>query len=89
MRLLALHPDQWERLRADPRGLALPPVEEALRYEPITPFTARITTTEIDYRGVTFPPNSIVLVSAWHANRDGIERTTASTSLPSGRARGC
>jgi cytochrome P450 len=72
VRLLALHPDQWERLRADPRGLALPAVEEALRYEPITPFTARITTTEIEYRGVTFPPNSIVLVSAWHANRDGI-----------------
>jgi len=72
IRLLALHPDQWERLREDPRGLALPAVEEALRYEPITPFTARITTAEIEYRGVTFPPNSIVLVSAWHANRDGI-----------------
>src|SRR5437879_8863616 len=72
VRLLALHSDQWERLRADPRGLALPAVEEALRYEPITPFTARITTAEIEYRGVTFPPNSIVLVSAWHANRDGI-----------------
>jgi cytochrome P450 len=73
VRLLALHPDQWDRLREDPRGLALPAVEEALRYEPITPFTARITTAEIEYRGVTFPPNSIVLMSAWHANRDGIE----------------
>jgi cytochrome P450 len=72
VRLLALHPDQWERLREDPRGLALPAVDEALRYEPITPFTARITVAEIEYRGVTFPPNSIVLVSAWHANRDGI-----------------
>jgi cytochrome P450 len=72
VRLLALHPDQWERLRADPRGLAQPAIEEALRYEPITPFTARITTAEIAYRGVSFPPNSIVLVSAWHANRDGI-----------------
>ncbi|HEY1592114.1 MAG TPA: cytochrome P450 [Solirubrobacteraceae bacterium] len=72
IRLLALHPDQWEALRADPRGLAQPAIEEALRYEPITPFTARITTAEIEYRGVTFPPNSIVLVSAWHANRDGI-----------------
>jgi cytochrome P450 len=73
VRLLALHPDQWARLREDPRGLALAAVDEALRYEPITPFTARITTDEIDYRGVTFPPNSILLVSAWHANRDGIE----------------
>jgi cytochrome P450 len=73
VRLLALHPDQWERLREDPRGLALAAVDEALRYEPITPFTARITVDEVEYRGVTFPPNSIVLVSAWHANRDGIE----------------
>jgi cytochrome P450 len=72
IRLLADHPDQWEALRADPRGLALPAVEEALRYEPITPFTGRITVNELEYRGVTFPAGSIVLVSAWHANRDGI-----------------
>jgi cytochrome P450 len=73
VRLLAEHRDQWERLRADPRGLALAAVEEALRYEPITPFTARILTEELEYRGVVFPAGSIVLVSAWHANRDGIE----------------
>ncbi|HZU59909.1 MAG TPA: cytochrome P450 [Solirubrobacteraceae bacterium] len=73
VRLLAGHPDQWKALRADPRGLALAAVDEALRYEPITPFTARITTEDIEYRGVVFPRGSIVLVSAWHANRQGIE----------------
>jgi cytochrome P450 len=73
VRLLAEHPDQWQRLREDPRGLALTAVEEALRYEPITPFTARIAIEAIEYRGITFPPGSIVLVSAWHANRDGVE----------------
>jgi cytochrome P450 len=72
VRLLAGHPSQWEALRADPRGLALAAVDEALRYEPITPITARITVNEIEHRGVTFPPGSIVLVSAWHANRDGV-----------------
>ena len=72
VRLLAEHPDQWEQLRGDPRGLALAAVDEALRYEPITPFTARITIDEVEYRGVTFPPGAIVLISAWHANRDGI-----------------
>jgi cytochrome P450 len=87
VRLLALHPDQWDRLREDPQGLALPAVEEALRYEPITPFTARITTTELEYRGVTFPPNSIVLVSAWHANRDGIEPDTFDILAERPRAR--
>jgi cytochrome P450 len=73
VRLLAEHPDQWQRLRADPRGLALAAVDEALRYEPITPFTARITIGEIEHRGITFPPGSVVLVSAWHANREGVE----------------
>src|ERR1700761_4507954 len=73
VRLLALHPEQWEALRSDPDGLALPAVDEALRYEPITPFTARITTAEIEHRGVTFPAGSVVLVSAWHANRQGVE----------------
>jgi cytochrome P450 len=69
IRLLAEHPDQWELLRADPRGLASAAVEEALRFEPITPFTARILIDEVEHRGVTFPAGSIVLVSAWHANR--------------------
>jgi cytochrome P450 len=73
IRLLALHPNQWELLRHDPARLGPAAVEEALRYEPITPFTARITTEEVEYRGVTFPPGSVVLVSAWHANRADVE----------------
>ena len=73
VRLLADHPDQWEALRSDPRGLALGAVEEALRYEPITPLTARITVADVEHRGVSFPAGTIVLVSAWHANRQGIE----------------
>jgi cytochrome P450 len=73
VRLLAENPDQWEALRADPHGLALAAVDEAIRYEPITPLTARITVAEVEHRGVTFPPGTIVLVSAWHANREGIE----------------
>jgi cytochrome P450 len=72
VRLLAEHPDQWELLRADPRGLALAAVDEALRYEPITPFTARITTAEVEHRGIVFPAGTVVLVSAWHANREGL-----------------
>ncbi len=72
VRLLALHPEQWRALRDDPDRLAGPAVEEALRYEPITPFTARIMVQEIEYRGVTFPPGSVVLVSAWHANRSEV-----------------
>ena len=57
VRLLAEHPDQWAALVADP-SLAGAAVEEALRYEPITPFTARITVEEVTYRDVTFPKDT-------------------------------
>ena len=45
-------------------------MEEALRYEPITPFTARILTEELTYRDVTFPQDTIVMVCAFTGNRD-------------------
>jgi cytochrome P450 len=71
IRLLAEHPEQWAALVADP-SLAGAAVEEALRFEPITPFTARITVEEVEYRGVTFPPDTIVMVCAFTGNRDGV-----------------
>jgi cytochrome P450 len=73
IRLLAQHPEQWQLLRERPRELAQSVVDETLRYEPITPFTARMTTAEVEHRGITFPENTVVLVSAWHANRDGVQ----------------
>ncbi len=69
VRLLAERPEQWELLRSDPAAYAPRVVEETIRYEPITPFTARITVAETEHRGVTFPAGTIVLISAWHANR--------------------
>jgi cytochrome P450 len=87
LRLLAEYPEQWQRLREDPPGLAGAAVDEALRYEPITPFTARIMVEELEYRGVTFPVGSIVLVSAWHANRDGVEPDTFDITADRARAR--
>ena len=69
VRLLAQHPEQWALLAADP-SLAERAVEEALRYEPITPFTARITTEELTFRDVTFPEGTIVSVCAFTGNRD-------------------
>jgi cytochrome P450 len=69
VRLLASHPDQWELLASDP-SLAGRAVEEALRFEPIVPFTARIVTEEFSYRDVSFPVGTIVMVSAFTGNRD-------------------
>ncbi len=53
----------------DPQ-LAQAAVEEALRFEPITPFTARMTTEELVFRDVTFPEGTIVMVCTFTANRD-------------------
>ena len=75
IRLLAEHPEQWDALRADPT-LAEAAVDEALRYEPITPFTVRILTEEVVFRDVVFPLDTIVMVCAFTGNRDlgeGIE----------------
>ncbi|HYM45968.1 MAG TPA: cytochrome P450 [Solirubrobacteraceae bacterium] len=69
IRLLAERPEQWELLRREP-DLAERAVEEALRYEPITPFTARITTADVTFRDVTFPAGTVVMVCAFTANRD-------------------
>jgi cytochrome P450 len=77
IRLLAEHPDQWALLAEDP-SLAEQAVEEALRYEPITPFTARITTEELVFRDVTFPPDTIVMVCAFTGNRDLDEEAVGS-----------
>ena len=70
MRLFATHPAQWAALAADP-GRVPAAVEEVLRFEPITPFTARICTADITHRGVTFPAGTIVAICAERANRDG------------------
>lgn len=69
VRLLAERPNQWRALVADP-SRAQAAVEEALRYEPITPFTARITSEELTYRDVTFPEGTVVMVCAFTGNRD-------------------
>jgi cytochrome P450 len=72
LRLLAGAPEQWAALRTDPERLAPAAVEEALRYEPITPFTARIVVEPVEYGGVVFPRDTVLLVCAFSANRDGV-----------------
>ncbi len=69
LRLFAEHPEQWERLRENPE-LVPNAVEEIVRFEPITPFTARIAMEDVTYRDVTFPRDTIVLVCAQTGNRD-------------------
>jgi cytochrome P450 len=69
LRLFAARPDQWEALRQQP-DLVGRAVEEVLRAEPITPFTARICNEAVEYRGVLFPAGTIVAVCAERGNRE-------------------
>jgi cytochrome P450 len=75
IRLFAEHPDQWALLADDP-GLVPRAVEEVLRFEPVTPFTARICLEQVEHRDVIFPAGTIVAVCAERANRqcEGGER---------------
>lgn len=89
IRLFAEHPHQWELLAGDV-SLAPAAVEEALRFEPVTPFTARIVEEEMSFRDVTFPAGTIVMVCAFTGNRDlegagGAERFDITAERPRAR----
>jgi cytochrome P450 len=81
MRLFAEHPDQWELLALDP-GLIPRAVDEVLRFEPVTPFTARICLEEVEHRDVIFPPGTIVAVCAERANREGEDGERFDITVP-------
>jgi cytochrome P450 len=69
MRLFVEHPEQWELLARRPE-MAAQAANEVLRFEPITPFTARRAREEVEARGVTFPDGAVMFVCAATANRD-------------------
>jgi len=72
VRLFAEDPEGWELLAREPER-APAAVEELLRYEPITPFTARLLHEQVEYRDVVFPEGTVVMVCSFTANRDGVE----------------
>ena len=64
------HPDQLEKLRADPKGTR-PAVEELLRYSsPVEIATERYAREEVTVAGATIPPGGMVLPVLASANRD-------------------
>jgi len=85
LRLFAEYPAQWDLIAREP-GRVPAAVEEVLRFEPITPFTARICTSEIVHRGVVFPAGSIVAICSERANRAlGAGEDFDITTEPGGR----
>jgi hypothetical protein len=77
LRLFATHPDQWTLIAQRP-ALIPQAVSEVLRFEPITPFTARLCLEDVTYRDVVFPAGTIVAVCAERANREVPADTSAS-----------
>lgn len=72
IRLFAEHPDQWALLAED-SSLAPRAVDEVLRFEPVTPFTARVCLEQVEHRGVIFPAGTFLSVSVERANRQDDE----------------
>jgi cytochrome P450 len=81
IRLFAAHPGQWALLAAEP-ALVPRAVEEVLRFEPVTPFTARICLEQVEHRDVIFPAGTIVAVCAERANRQGEDGETFDITAP-------
>lgn len=67
--LLGAHPEQWQRLVADP-SLAPGAVDETMRYLGAVQGTARVASDDITYRDVTFPRGTLVFLSLSMGNRD-------------------
>ena len=69
--LLALHrhPDQWERLKADP-SLIPNAIEELLRFDSSVQMSGRVTLADVELGSVTIPANESVVTLLGAANRD-------------------
>jgi hypothetical protein len=65
----ALHPEQWQLLRAD-RSLVRPAFDEVLRWEAPVQTFFRTTTREVAVEGTTLPKDAKVLLFLGAANRD-------------------
>jgi len=70
IRLLGESPEQLRELAAAPADLAAAAVEESLRYEPVTPFTARLLKEDLELSEVLFPAGTLLLVCSFIGNRD-------------------
>jgi cytochrome P450 len=64
------HPEEWERLRADPAGAARLATEECLRYDPPVKSTQRIAAQDVERHGKTISRGDRIRWIMAAANRD-------------------
>jgi cytochrome P450 len=78
---LLRHPEALERLRRDP-DLAIPLVEELLRYEPPVQLLNRTTLSDIDVAGVTIPRGASLVLLLASGSRDPARFLDADRFIP-------
>ena len=64
------HRDQWQRVVDDPWGLAVPAVEEMLRYDSPSQLFERTATKDVDVNGITVQEGQKIAALLGSANRD-------------------
>jgi hypothetical protein len=69
MLALLRHPEAFDHLRGNP-DLAIPTVEEVLRYDPPVQFRTRTTLTDVPIAGVTIPQGTRVVLLLAAGSRD-------------------
>ncbi|MCU1375314.1 MAG: cytochrome, partial [Actinomycetia bacterium] len=67
--LFARHPDQWQKVLAEPAKVA-PAVEEVLRYLPPSQYQGRFSVKDHEFEGGTLPAGFPVLLITGAATRD-------------------
>ncbi len=82
---LLRHPDQADRLRADP-DLDANAIEELLRYDSPVQFSRRITLEPFNVADVTFAPGDSIMTALGAANRDPAKFGPTADQVDIGRA---
>jgi cytochrome P450 len=68
--LFAQHPDQWDKVRANPALLSKTGIVEIVRMATPIQYFTRSVTTDVEVSGVTIPAGSRVVIMYASANRD-------------------
>ena len=63
-------PEEYKKLAENPEGRTKAFIEESLRYKNMFGATARVTTKELEYRGVTIPANTLLTIPLTFAGQD-------------------
>lgn len=69
MDLFAAHPEQWQKLGADP-SLGKNAVEESLRQAPTVTWITRLATRDFEYRGIEFTEGTTIHLLTYPADTD-------------------